>query len=451
MFDKNNASKNNGRTISWRNQYLYQVRDLAKYVADTLPDSIEFPVTGRKTAFEVGGSAKNFGTSVIISDGYGYPCQGKLLPKIFANGLQAEVDVFPCCLIGIASYKLGREVFAIYKINKIVESETAESFGHAEAKLVAYIKSPTQFSGSSKKYWYDNLKEEYHTIDKFVEALVAKLYTVNCTTPFYVEWFMNLKNQLSIRKRFFNNDQVSWFSSGICSAEATAADMSESFTGLYNSVVARAIELNKDEKNRIIMAVFGHYFANINEDNNIEFISDYTDVDFTKCVLVTEARLVTSNVYNNQNVFNGDRIVYTYVHNFDSTVDAKYADGNINSKYFLSDPSFVEFTKNHPAAYVSNILDRKFYSDIIYNLNPTPYVLTNRAGELILDENGEKKMVMPEPKVHPDTQTNVLLFTGSCRNFFSDVRELISHKSQKNHDETPAPIDFSALSNLTNK
>ena len=452
MFGKNNnASRNNGRTISWRNQYLYQVRDLAKLVADALPDIIEFPVTGRKTAFELGGSAKNFGTSVIISDGFGYPCQGKLLPKIFANGLQAEVDVFPCCLIGIASYNLGREVFAIYKIIKIVESDSAESFGHAEAKLVAYLKSPTQFSGSSKKNWFDNLKIEYKTIENFVEALITKLYTVNCTTPFYVEWFMNLKNQLAMRKRFFNNDKVKWLSSGICDADATTAEMSASFTDLYNSVVSRATELSKNEDNRIIAAIFGHYFAKINEDNNIEFITDYSNVDLTKCALVTEARLMTAKTYTNQSTFNNDRVVFTYVHTFDADVENYMHNGDIDSRYFLSDASFVEFAEKHPASYMNNILDRKFYHDIKYNLNPTPHVLTNRAGEPILDENGEKQMVMPEAKVHPDTQTNVLLFSGSCRNFFSDVKEFIINKNNTKSESSDNTIDYSALSNLTNK
>lgn len=457
MFGKNNASRNNGRTISWRNQYLYQVRDLAKLVADTLPETIDFPITGRKTAFELGGSAKNFGNAVIISDGFGYPCQGKILPKMFPNGLHAEVDVFPCCLIGIASYKLGREVLAIYKISKIVDSENTESFGHAEAKLVAYLKSPTQYTGSSKKMWFDNLKEEYWTIENFASALYTKLYTVNCTTPFYIEWFFNLKNQLMMRRKFFS-DNVQWLSSGICDNNAVTADMSNSFDDLYNSVVNRAIELSKDESNRIIAAVFGHYFAKINDDGNIEFIDNYSDVDFTKCSLITEARLITAEAYDPSLEFAKDHIVYTYAHTFDNTVPATDDNGNVNSKYFISDPSFVKFSRKHPSAYVNCILDRRCYYDIISNLNPQPRLLTNRAGEPILDEHGDKQYSIPENRFHPDTQTNVLLFVSSTRAFFSDLKEKFNRKPSSTNEtveevatETSSAIDFSALANLTNK
>lgn len=452
MFGKNNAPRNNGRTISWRNQYLYQVRDLAKLVADALPETIDFPITGRKTAFELGGSAKNFGNAVIISDGYGYPCQGKLLPKMYANGLHAEVDVFPCCLIGIASYKLGREVLAIYKINKIVESDTPESFGHAEAKLVAYLKSPTQFSGSSKKLWYDNLKEEYWTIENFASALYTKLYTVNCTTPYYTEWFVNMRNQLAMRRKFFADD-IQWLSSGICDANATTADMSNTFEDLYNSVVNRATELAKDENKRIIVAVFGHYFAKINTDGNIEFIENYEKVDYIKCALITEARLIYANSYNSEMNFVKDHMVYTYAHTFDVDPEAVAVDnrGNPLSKYFVSDKSFVEFSRKHPSTYVNCILDRSCYRDIMANLYPVARPLTNRAGEPILDENGEPKMVMPENRFHPDTQTNMLLFASSTRAFFSDLKENFSHKNKEEVEKVEAPLDFSALSNLTNK
>lgn len=455
MFGKSTASRNNGRTISWRNQYLYQVRDLAKLVADTLPETINFPITGRKTAFELGGSAKNFGNAVIISDGFGYPCQGKLLPKMFPNGLHAEVDVFPCCLIGIASYKLGREVLAIYKIDKIIDSETAESFGYAEAKLVAYLKSPTQFSGSSKKNWFDNLKNEYWTIENFASALYSKLYTVNCTSPFYVEWFFNLKNQLMMRRKFFSDD-IKWLSSGICDNNAVTADMSNSFGDLYNSVVSRAMELSKNEKNRIIVAVFGHYFAKINNDDNIEFITNYSDVDFTKCSLITEARLITAEAYDPSLKFEKDHIVFTYAHTFDETVSAVDESGNINPRYFVSDPTFVEFSKKHPLAYVNCILDRRCYFDIISNLNPQPRLLTTRNGEPILDENGEKQYSIPEERFHPDTQTNALLFISSTRAFFTDLKEKFTKKSvsgmkEEVEESAPTSIDFSALSNLTNK
>lgn len=452
MFGKNNAPRTNGRTISWRNQYLYQVRDLAKLVADALPETIDFPITGRKTAFELGGSAKNFGNAVIISDGYGYPCQGKLLPKMYPNGLHAEVDVFPCCLIGIASYKLGREVLAIYKISKIVESDTPESFGHAEAKLVAYLKSPTQFSGSSKKLWFDNLKEEYWTIANFANALYTKLYTVNCTTPFYTEWFVSMRNQLAMRRKFFS-DNVQWLSSGICDSNAITADMSSTFEDLYNSVVNRAIELSKDEKNRIIVAVFGHYFAKINEDGNIEFIDNYENVDFLKCSLITEARLIVANTYDSQMNFTKDHMVYTYAHTFEYEPDAVVCDNNGNplSKYFVTDASFVEFSRKHPAAYINGILDRRCYHDIMANLHPVAHVLTNRAGEPILDANGETQMVMPEHRFHPDTQTNMLLFASSTRAFFADLKENFGRKPKEAEEQTNTPIDFSALSNLTNK
>lgn len=434
----------NDKPTSWRNQFQRQLRALAKQVSETMPEIISLPITYRKTMFEFGGSAKNFGTAMIVADAKGYPGQGKMLDRVFPNGLHAEVEVWPGCLIGIASYNLGKEVMSIYKIVNINESESKTEFGSADAVLIAYIKNPSSFSGSSKFKWYDNLTE-YKRIDVFVNALKNKLYTVDCMTPTYIEWFMNLKNQLQFRKQLFNI-KLDWYSSGIFDKEAKSSKVSVTFTELYQSVCKRAHELAQNERNRIIVAVFAHYFAKLNENGDITYLTDPKSEDFTKCTLITEARLVTADSYSRQLKLTADDYGYTFIHKFSEEVPAYlYAENEqgemvqtdtVNPEYFLSDLSFQDFASTHDASHVNNILDSKFYQDIQNNLNPKAHRLYDANGVPLEDEDGSQVFKTPEQKINPDTQTNALLYIGSAKAFFSDLRENFSHRSEKSYEGT---------------
>lgn len=445
MFSKFESRRPvNDKPTSWRNQFQRQLRALTKQVSETMPETISLPITYRKTMFEFGGSAKNFGTAMIVADAKGYPGQGKMLDRVFPNGLHAEVGVWPGCLIGIASYNLDKEVMSIYKIVSINESESKTEFGSADAVLIAYIRNPNSFSGSSKFKWYDNLTE-YKRIDMFVNALKNKLYCVDCMSPTYIEWFMNLKNQLQFRKQLFNI-KLDWYSSGIFDSEAKNAKVSNTFTELYTSVCKRAHELAQYERNRIIVAVFAHYFAKINENGDIIYLTDPKSEDFTKCTLITEARLVTADSYSRQLKLVADDYGYTFIHKFNEEVPVYLYTENeqgeaiqtdiINPEYFLSDITFQDFASAHDASHVNNILDSKFYQDIQNNLNPKAHRLYDENGVPLKDKDGSQIFKTPEQKINPDTQTNALLYIGSAKAFFSDLRENFSHHLEKSYEET---------------
>ena len=436
MFGKKTSTQS--RSTSWRNQFLRQSRDVVKHVAINMPETIELPITFKKSMFEFGGSAKNFGTAMIISDAKGYPSSGKLVKNIFSNGLQAEVSVWPGCLVGIADHNKGSEVFTIYKITEIKEKTEEDLFGTAVAKRIAYKKG-NSFTGSTKESWYDNLKSDYWCIEEFSKVLYEKLYTINCIEPMYIEWFGEIKHQLMLRRQFFNVNR-NWFSSGICDSDSIAHSTSPTFTDFYNSLCTRANELSNKEKNRIVVAMIGHYFAMTNDDGNVEQITDYENLDVSKCFLITEGRIVTMEEYTKNPTLHIDEHVYTYAHTPDDNVspfNIKYNEEGeevaryVNVGYFLSDPSFVEFTHKHPGDYVSLILNKKFYQDIMNNLNPRPYAASDRAGNPILNEDGSRKIITPEKKVHPETQTSMLLFVGSARAFFDDIKSNFAKRSEE--------------------
>ena len=435
MFGKKSSSTQT--RSSWRNQYLQEARALIKKVATALPEEINLPITFKKTAFELGGSAKNFGTTIIIGDAKGYPSSGKLVYKPFSNGLQAEINIWPGCIVGIADHNKGSEVLAIYKVKEIQEATSYDEFGVAKAERIAFKKGNTQ-SGSSKEFWYDNLKVDYWCIEEFARILKDKLYTTNCISPMYVEWFTEIKHQLMLRRNFFNTSS-SWYNIGICDDNAIIHPACTSFSEFYEELSERAIDVS--DKYRITIAMIGHYFGTVTNEGAIEALTEFSDtIDFTKCVLITEGRIVATNKYERNPSLVVDEHVYTFIHNFDKNMSPYYINTNengeevvsekINPSYFLSDPTFVSFTHKHPGDYVSMILNKRFYQDIKNNLNPRPYVATDRSGNPILNEDGTKKIITPEVKVHPETLTSILLFTGSTKSFFMDIRENFARKEK---------------------
>ena len=428
MFGKKSSSTQT--RSSWRNLYLQEARALIKRVATTLPEEINLPITFKKTAFELGGSAKNFGTTIIIGDAKGYPSSGKLVHKPFSNGLQAEINIWPGCIIGIADHNKGSEVLAIYRVKEIQEAANFDEFGKAKAERIAFKKGNTQ-SGSSKDTWFDNLKVDYWCIEEFARILKDKLYTTNCISPMYIEWFTEIKHQLMLRRNFFNIN-ASWYNSGICDDNAIIHPASASFSDFYDDLAERAMDVHT--KYRITIAMIGHYFGVVTEDGAIEALTEFSDTtDFTKCVLVTEGRIVATNKYERNPSLVADEHVFTYIHNFDKDMSLFYTntdeEGNtvvsdrINPSYFLSDPTFISFTHKHPGDYVGMILNKRFYQDIKNNLNPRPYAATDRSGNPVLNEDGSRKIITPEMKVHPETLTSMLLFTGSTKSFFADIKE----------------------------
>ena len=445
---------------SWYQQYLRQARGVIKDIAFKCPDVVEFPVTFKKTMFEFGGSAKNFGSAMIIADAKGYPSQGRIDRRPIPNGLQAEISVWPGCLVGAASHDKGREVFTIYKITSVTDSEDRNSFGCVSAKLVAYYRSNTSYSGSTKDTWYDNLKKEYWCIDKFAQTLEDKLYTISCVKPSYIEWFKEVpKSQMLLRSKFYDTN-LDWYISGVCDKDTEPQKNSDTFSEFYNSIVDRAYELSK--KSRIVMAIIAHYFASVDSSNSVTMFAEPEKEDLSEATLVSEARLFTLNSYTRDPEVFIDNYVYTYVHKLDSDTP-KYLSSSyrgeeptdsedkvINVNYFLSDHTFREFTSKHPGDYIDTILNRKFYQDIKHNLNPQPHpVRSKKTGQYLLNADGTKKLVTPSAKSHPDTQTNILLYIGTAKAYFNDVRDNIFGGSSRPRYGTPVKEDTGIIQSVT--
>lgn len=431
------------RRQDWRESWAFQTKAVIKTV-ENLPETISIPLTTRKTIFEFGSARRNYGFAMIVSDARCYPSQGRTTPKLFSKefSLQAEITVWSGCLIGIASHNLGKETMAIYEITDLIEATTPTSFGSVQAKRIAYVKG-SNFSGSSRFAWYDNLLEKFYCIPQFVSALKAKLYSNNTVTPYYVEMFVSLKNQLQIRRQFFDSLDTSngseWMWSGVLDTEATACDVSPTFDAFYNAIIDRSIELRK-QKVRIVIAMISHYFAKYDEESHqIAYLDNknITEESLKDYRLISEARLITTDKYAQDKPMQLDPMVFSYIHKFDPEVPF-YRDEEskkINSYYFVSDNSFREFAKKHQYDYVNCILDRHFYQDILHNLNPVAYPATHKDGSPVIDpKTGEQIMAYPKSKINPDTQTNALLFISSCHQYFYDKKQ--NYLERNNNEST---------------
>ena len=418
------------RRQDWRDSWAAQTKAVIKTV-ENLPETITIPLTTRKTIFEFGSAKRNYGFAMIVSDARCYPSQGRTTPKLLSKeySLQAEITVWAGCLIGIASHNLGKETMAIYEITDLTEAASPTSFGSVTAKLIAYVKG-SNYSGSSRFSWYDNLIEKFYCIPQFVSALKTKLYSSNTATPHYVEMFVSLKNPLHMRRQFFNSLDTSkgeWMWSGILDVDANC-DVFNTFDDFYNAIIDRAIYLRR-QKVRIVMVMIAHYFAKYDEEKHEIIYVDNEELNeetLKTCRLVSEARIFMTDKYKKDEPMHLDDIVFSYIHKFDPETPFYRDEENkkINSYYFVSDATFREFAKKHQYDYVNCILDRHFYQDILHNLHPEPYPATHKDGSPVLDpETGEQVMNHPKPKTNPDTQTNALLFISSCHQYFFDKKQ----------------------------
>lgn len=420
-------ARRDGR-INWRAQYVSKVQNVIRTISgdriSPAPEQIELPVYVKTTAhdtiyymYEFGGSGYNFGNAMIIGDAGGFPSvKGKFMPigqtmRQTANTIQAEIPVWPGCVVGLASHNSGKSTFALYSITSVNEGDT-KTDSYAKLDLLAFVKGADNHTGSSKICWYSDIQNRVVNVVNFVDVLSTKLYSTDCTLPKFIEWFSILPKQRELRTKFFEGKLASGkfrepLTTGLCDTDmpANTTPYFSKFETMYNAIVSRAFAL--EEKHRIVVVYFAHYFATLDEDKNIICNSEYSNLSH----LITEARLA----YFEENTPNFkvtlDDLVYTYIHNEDDT-----------EGYISNDLDFDLFYHKHSRDYIREICDLKRVHDL-------------RSGKI------------DESFTNPSTVITCLIFTVAAGYFYSDRKK--NYQNGEGMPVQPAKIVSSSLNEFT--
>lgn len=387
--------KHNRKSItSWKTAYYKALRAFVNQVAPRFPEQVECPVTFRSTMYEMGGSFSDRGIAIIVSDPYGYPIPATYLNSR-KNEYQAEGRVWPGCLVFIGSHVYGKESFAIYRIAALPDTHAdRNTFGMSTLELISCV-TPQSKRMDQSVLWYEHLTEEIPMVEHVVTKLRDKLYSTSNTIPTHIEWYMDYKAEaLNLRSAFFR-DGLEWQPAGLIDRSTEHVVNCESFQELYEKTVKESIHVFHESED-VVFAVFGHYFAQINEHGAwLPILSLSDDGELPSGTrLITEARVVHAAEYTKHLKLYLSDTVFVYRHN-----DVR-PDVRIDKQYTVQDASVSAFRKIHSGTYSNTILPVH------------PYAMIDGSEERLLANHG----------VNPSTFVRIGLFSGSKTMFFSDLK-----------------------------
>lgn len=350
----------------WRKMYTAQVNIATRQLFNTknpIPEHITLPVCGKTNAtmYETGGSDGDHGSAMIIGDGIGLPTQCKLVFRPKANSIHAGIGVYKGCIIGLAYFQSNQEMHAIYKIESIDLPEQFDTLGSADLTLLAYGRGRDEFTGQSRLRWYSNIENNIINIKSFVSKLDDKVHMARCTTPVYIEQLNTIRNQITIKKKFYegtltNGENPNFAEVGLCDMHSSTIIKSgdethktlnpetnevrvngiTDFSDLYNKVLTRASIVYQNE-NRLVFIVFGHYLAQWNEDGNLTTLyENSTPEEKETAILITDARIVYTQYFGDDEPLILDKYVYRLIHDVDAVDNSKFWDwSNNHSEEFV--------------------------------------------------------------------------------------------------------------------
>lgn len=189
----------------WRKDYYQEINRLLLPIwqQESLPESLELPVSSTSCMFEFGGSKYSSGKAMLIATPSGFPNAAIALKNRVSNGLHAASKVWVGCLIGIAHHQFGVTTVGIYKLESMLRTPTERFKSAGKFKLVVGLFKEDTIKAHDVS-WVSPYDRKYPGLKKLVHHLLTKLEMYDCTVPVYLEPFRIIYQDRSTEPKFKN-------------------------------------------------------------------------------------------------------------------------------------------------------------------------------------------------------------------------------------------------------
>lgn len=279
----------------WNRRLLNLIRTKTSFLNRkivTFPEELDFPLGPKGNAFELGGQDGTNGLAVIVASPSGKPSSGRILYKRWPNEFHAAINVWPGCIIAIGGHSRGVAHFGYYKVLDCVVSTKEKDLPIAKLQLLTAADS-THICEPEKVFAYD----------KISTVLREKLFSYNCTTPMYVEWFQDFPAWLKVNmcKQMF--DYCDDINQGLDSSNLSSEAICEEFKYFAESIQNRCISLHREYPDSIVWILTG--FKLITDPNND---NGNGDLNFLR----SEARIFMSSENDPTKITEADELYFVY-------------------------------------------------------------------------------------------------------------------------------------------